>query len=227
MQNSENFSSLPERYKILFEFLERDKRNSRMGRVNKWIEPYVWRGDKCVEEGEYIYALAHDHGLNGSILYESVKNVGYDNKSSSLLVKRLIAQMYQQKHFNLMISTNVAKQKKDCCAQPKCLLSNDIRGAFSDSRNSFFTTIKDKLSHLTYVSDILIPYLVHLEILVQILRSWIQDVPSLHLLRFFLHEYRNCYSLITQNKAISFFQRRINAFSSSYIILMYKNANPY
>lgn len=40
MQNSENFSSLSERYKILFEFLERDKRNSRMGRVNKWIEPY-------------------------------------------------------------------------------------------------------------------------------------------------------------------------------------------
>ncbi|KAI3875902.1 hypothetical protein MKX03_024722 [Papaver bracteatum] len=55
---------------------------------------------------EYIYALAHDHGLNGLILYESVKNVGYDNKSSSLLVKRLITQMYQQKHFNLMISTN-------------------------------------------------------------------------------------------------------------------------
>ncbi|KAI3937826.1 hypothetical protein MKW92_039103 [Papaver armeniacum] len=67
---------------------------------------------------EYIYALAHDHGLNGSILYESVKNVGYDNKSSSLLVKRLISQMYQQKHFNLMISTNVAKQKKIIAHNP-------------------------------------------------------------------------------------------------------------
>ncbi|KAI3863022.1 hypothetical protein MKX03_004113 [Papaver bracteatum] len=62
------------------------------------------------------------------------------------------------------------------------------------------------------MSDILIPYPVHLEILVQILRSWIQDVPSLHLLRFFLHEYRNCYSLITQNKAISLFSKENQRF---------------
>ncbi|MCL7036727.1 hypothetical protein MKW94_019281 [Papaver nudicaule] len=67
---------------------------------------------------EYIYALAHDHGLNGSILYESVKNVGYDNKSSSLLVKRLITQMYQQKNFNLIISTNVSKQNKFVAHNP-------------------------------------------------------------------------------------------------------------
>ncbi|MCL7044258.1 hypothetical protein MKW94_026191 [Papaver nudicaule] len=67
---------------------------------------------------EYIYALAHDHGLNGSILYESVKNVGYDNKSSSLLVKRLITQIYQQKKFNLIISTNVSKQNKFVAHNP-------------------------------------------------------------------------------------------------------------
>lgn len=44
---------------------------------------------------EYIYALAHDHSLNGSILLETP---GYDNKSSLLIVKRLITRVYQQNH---------------------------------------------------------------------------------------------------------------------------------
>ena len=47
---------------------------------------------------EYIYVLAHDHGLNRSIFYESMEILGYDNKSSLLLVKRLIIRMYQQKY---------------------------------------------------------------------------------------------------------------------------------
>ena len=36
---------------------------------------------------EFSYALAHDHGLNRHMLLE---NIGYDNKSSLLIVKRLI-----------------------------------------------------------------------------------------------------------------------------------------
>jgi len=49
---------------------------------------------------EYIYALAHDRGLNRSIVFQ---NADYDNKFSLLIVKRLIThlitQMYQQNHF--------------------------------------------------------------------------------------------------------------------------------
>lgn len=54
---------------------------------------------------EYIYVLAHDHGLTRSILLE---NAGYDNKSSLLIVKRLINRMYQQNH--LILSVNNSKQ---------------------------------------------------------------------------------------------------------------------
>ncbi len=43
---------------------------------------------------EYIYALAHGHALNGSILYEPVENLDHDNKSSSLIVKRKGAQSH-------------------------------------------------------------------------------------------------------------------------------------
>nr|ACH69877.1 maturase K [Aechmea gamosepala] len=183
---------------------------------------------------EYIYAFAHDHGLNDSIFYEPVEIIGYDKKSSSVLVKRLIIRMYQQNYlinsvnysnqnrfvghntffyshfFYQMISEGFAiiveipfslrlisfPEEKEI---PKC---QNLR-----SIHSIFSFLEDKLSHLNYVSDILIPYPIHLEILVQILQCRIQDVPSLHLLRFFLHEYHNRNSLITPKKSIYVFSK--------------------
>nr|AXK15721.1 maturase K [Rokautskyia microglazioui] len=183
---------------------------------------------------EYIYAFAHDHGLNDSIFYEPVEIIGYDKKSSSVLVKRLIIRMYQQNYlinsvnysnqnrfvghntyfyshfFSQMISEGFAiiveipfslrlvsfPEEKEI---PKC---QNLR-----SIHSIFPFLEDKLSHLNYVSDILIPYPIHLDILVQILQCRIQDVPSLHLLRFFLHEYHNWNSLITPKKSIYVFSK--------------------
>nr|YP_010933802.1 maturase K [Chloranthus nervosus]WKT14927.1 maturase K [Chloranthus nervosus] len=177
---------------------------------------------------EYIYVLAHDHGLNGSILYEPMENLGYDNKSSSLIIKRLIIRMHQQNH--LMISVNHSNQNR-FLGYNKNLDSQMISEGFAviveipfslqlvssleekeiakshnlRSIHSILPFLEDKLSHLNYVSDILIPYPTHLEILVQTLHRWIQDAPSLHLLRFFLHEYTNWNSFITPKKSISLF----------------------
>lgn len=55
---------------------------------------------------EYIYALSHDYGLNinGSIL---LKNLGYDDKSRLLIVKRLITQIYQQNDTHKKISHTI------------------------------------------------------------------------------------------------------------------------
>nr|Q8WHM6.1 RecName: Full=Maturase K; AltName: Full=Intron maturase [Spirodela polyrhiza]AAK61555.1 maturase K [Spirodela polyrhiza] len=176
---------------------------------------------------EYIYVLAHDHGLNvnASTFNEPSEISGYDNKSSLLLVKRLITRIYQQnslihsvndsnqnifvghnKNFYYqMISEGFAivveipfslrlvssfKEKKEI---PK---SQNLR-----SIHSIFPFLEDKFAHLNYVSDILIPYPVHLEILVQILQCWIQDVPSLHLLRFLFHQYHNGNNCITPKKS--------------------------
>ncbi|ESQ30849.1 hypothetical protein EUTSA_v10012215mg [Eutrema salsugineum] len=47
---------------------------------------------------------------------------------------------------------------------------------------------KDKLSHFNYVLDVLIPYPIHLEILVQTLRYRVKDASSLHFFRFCLYE---------------------------------------
>nr|YP_009427881.1 maturase K [Kingdonia uniflora]ASV47757.1 maturase K [Kingdonia uniflora] len=179
---------------------------------------------------EYIYALAHDHGLTRAVLYESMENFGNDNKSSSLIVKRLITRTYKQNHF--FFSANHFKQNKFVGHKNNLnyqmisegfaviveiplllrLVSSLERKEIATSYNlrsihSIFTFLEDKLSHLNNVLDILIPYPIHLELLVQTLRSWIQDAPSLHLLRFFLYEYRNWNSLITQKKFLSVFSK--------------------
>nr|ACZ97641.1 maturase K [Hypecoum imberbe] len=176
---------------------------------------------------EYIYVLAHDYGLNRSIFYEPLENVGYDNKSSSLLVKHLITRMYQQKY--LIISSNPSKQKKEVGHNQKYYsqiisdgfavileipfslrlgVSLEVKGIIKSqnlrSIHSIFPFLEDKFSHLNHVSDILIPHPIHLEIVVQTLRSWIQDAPSLHLLRFFLHECHNWTSLMIPKKNFAF-----------------------
>nr|CBI63189.1 maturase K [Seguieria aculeata] len=176
---------------------------------------------------EYIYAFAYNHGLNKSILLENA----VDKKYSLLIVKRLITRMYQQNH--LILSPNASNQNS-FWGYMKNLYSQMISEGFAviveipfflllissleekeikkshnlRSIHSIFPFLEDKFLHLNYVLDILIPYPIHLEILVQTLRYWVKDASSLHLLRFFLYEYRNWNSLITSKKSISIFSKR-------------------
>nr|AAY60726.1 maturase K [Moeroris manniana] len=176
---------------------------------------------------EYIYRLAHEHGLNKSILLE---NVGYDNKSSLLIVKRLIiiTRIYQQ-NFLIIFANNsnqnsFFKYNKSLYSQmisagvaaiveiPFSLRfvsslekSEIVKSPNLRSIHSIFPFLEDKFSHLTYVSDVQISYPIHLEKLVQTLRYWVKETSSLHLLRFFLHEYWNRNSLIFPNNLITFF----------------------
>nr|CAR85824.1 maturase K [Ranunculus sabinei] len=167
---------------------------------------------------EYIYALAHDFGLTKSIPYESMQILSYDKKYSSLIVKRLIIRMYQQNH--LIILDNYSNKKKKF-EHNKNLYSQMISEGFAviveipfalrlvssyqgkesinlRSIHSTFPFLEDKFVHLNRVLDILIPYPIHLERLVQNLRCWIQDASFLHLLRLFLYEYHNWNTITTQ-----------------------------
>nr|ARD02204.1 maturase K [Chamaerhodos erecta] len=173
---------------------------------------------------EYIYALAHGRGLNinGSIMFD---NVGYDKKFSLLILKRLISRMYQQNNFP--ISVNYSNQNK-FLGYNKNLYSQMISEGFAviveipfsirlvssleeteiiksynlRSIHSIFPFFEDKFPHLNYASDVLIPYPIHLEILIQNLRYCVKDPSSLHLLRLFLHEYYSWNTLITPPKSI-------------------------
>nr|YP_010544687.1 maturase K [Plantago lanceolata]UYG22691.1 maturase K [Plantago lanceolata] len=174
---------------------------------------------------EYIYAFAHDRSLSRSFLSENPdsENQVYENKSSLLIVKRLITRMYKQNHF--LISTNDSK-KNLFLGRNKDLDSLILLEGFAfiveipyslriisslegkrkkieksqtlRSIHSIFPFLEDNFSHLNFVLDILIPYPVHAEILVQTLRYWVKDAPSLHFLRFFLNDY---WGLSTPKKA--------------------------
>nr|AAU09830.1 maturase K [Lysiandra calycina] len=188
-------------------------------RKKNFLYPLIFR--------EYIYRLVHEHGLNKSILLE---NVGYDKKFCLLIVKRLITRIYQQKF--LIISANNSKQNsffkynKSFYSQmilagvaviveiPVSLRlvsslekSEIVKFQNLRSIHSIFPFLEDKFPHLSYVSDLQISYPIHLEKLVQTLRYWVKETSSLHLLRFFLHEYWNWNSFILQKKIITFFAK--------------------
>nr|QIB97933.1 maturase K [Nymphanthus balgooyi] len=188
-------------------------------RKKNFLYPLIFR--------EFIYRLVHDHGLNKSILLE---NMGYDKKFSLLIVKRLITRIYQQNF--LIISVNNSKKNsffkynKSFYSQMILagvaviveipvslrLVSSLEKSEIVKSQNlrsihSIFPLFEDKFPHLSYVLDVHISYPIHLEKWVQILRYWVKDTSSLHLLRFFLHEYWNLNSFFFQKKKITFFAK--------------------
>nr|UVF31011.1 maturase K [Genista tridentata subsp. tridentata] len=208
-----------------------------ISRQQHFLYPLIFR--------EYIYGLAYGHDFNGSIFSE---NVDYDNKSSLLIVKRLITRMSQQNH--LIISANDSK-KNQFWGYNKNLYSQIISEAFAivveiplslqfnssseeaeiikyfknlRSIHSIFPFFEDKLTYLNYVSDARIPYPIHLEILVQVFRYWAKDVPLFHLLRLFLYEYWN--NLITPKKLISTFLKshlRVFLFLYNFYVCEYES----
>ena len=177
---------------------------------------------------ESIYGLAYAH--------ESffIENVDYNNKFSLLIVKRLSTRMYQQTHFILFVNDS----KKNTFVGYNYhffsqiilegfgivveilfslqLFSSSLRGleivkSYKNfqSIHSIFPFFEDQLIYLNHKSDIRIPYPIHLEILVQILRYSIKDVSFFHLIRLFFYYYYNWNSLFPPKKWIfTFFSKR-------------------
>nr|YP_010173482.1 maturase K [Medicago coronata]QSJ48738.1 maturase K [Medicago coronata] len=164
---------------------------------------------------EYIYGLAYTQNLKRSFF---VENVGSDSKYSLLIVKRLITRMYQQNHliilandcnknpfwgYNENFYSQIISEGFAIVVEipfflelSSSLEEAEIIKSYKNLRSihSIFPFLEDKLTHLNYVSDIRIPYPIHLEILVQILRYWVKDAPFFHLLRLFLYHFSNCKS---------------------------------
>nr|AAS90845.1 maturase [Dolichos trinervatus]AER07081.1 maturase K [Dolichos trinervatus] len=177
---------------------------------------------------ESIYGLAYGHE---SIFIENVDN---NNKFSLLIVKRLSTRMYQQTHFiifandsnkNIFVGYNYnwVSQKilEGFVVVVEILFylqlfNTSLRGleivkSYKNlqSIHSIFPFFEDKLIYLNHKSDIRVPYPIHLEILVQILRYWIKDVSFFHLIRLFFNYYYSWNSLFTPKKLIStFFSKR-------------------
>nr|YP_009656877.1 maturase K [Medicago minima]ADK11073.1 maturase K [Medicago minima]QCO73794.1 maturase K [Medicago minima]QQP63576.1 maturase K [Medicago minima]QQP63577.1 maturase K [Medicago minima]QQP63578.1 maturase K [Medicago minima] len=164
---------------------------------------------------EYIYGLAYTQNLKRSIF---VENMGSDSKYSLLIVKRLITRMYQQNHLSILandcnknpfwgynenLDSQIISEGFAIVVEipfflelSSSLEEAEIIKSYKNLRSihSIFPFLEDKFTHLNYVSDIRIPYPIHLEILVQILRYWVKDAPFFHLLRLFLYNFSNCKS---------------------------------
>nr|WQA41753.1 maturase K [Arenaria pedunculosa] len=177
---------------------------------------------------EYLFSFAYGHDLKKFFLLE----ISSGRKFSLLVVKRLINGMYQQNF--LILSANYSNQN-DFLGHKHYFYSQIISEVFAviveiplsiaslekkkkvkslnlRSIHSIFPFLEDNVLHLNFVLDILIPYPVHLEILVQTLRYWVKDAPSLHLLRFFLYEYHNWNSVKKKYIDLFFFLKRTQRF---------------
>lgn len=210
-----------------------------MEEFRRYLEKSKFRQQQCLYPllfQEYIYTFAYDYSLKGSI--EPVKKlISYDIKSSLILVKRLIIRMYQPK--SLMNSVFHNCNQNQINEYNRFFYAHffsqmifegfgfvveipfSLRFLFFSSKkkisklqnlrsiHSIFSFLEDKFFYFNNVLDISIPYPVHFEILVQILPCWIQDIPSLHLLRFFLFlfDYFNRNSLFISKKLVSIFSK--------------------
>jgi hypothetical protein len=161
---------------------------------------------------EDLYAISHDHYLDGSSSSEPMEHLSSNDQFSFLTVKRLIGQIRQQNH-SIVLFVNCAPNPLAYCKKSsysESVLEGltlvlevpfSIRSKYSvegmnewksfRSIHSIFPFLEDKFPHSNYISDARIPYSIHPEILVRTFRRWIRDAPSLHPLRSVLYEYRN------------------------------------
>nr|AAT65670.1 maturase K [Primula edelbergii] len=186
---------------------------------------------------EYIYGLAHNNPSLTRFSSLELEKSGYDNNFSLLIVKRFITQMGRGQQNHLSFLTNNSNQNPflghNTTLYSKIILDGFVvvmeipfsirvissleRKEIVKSHNlrsihSIFPFLEDKFAHLNYVLDLLIPHSIHLEILVQILRYWVKDASSLHLLRALLHKYHNWNNLITRKKYSFSFSKRNKRF---------------
>ncbi|CAN7001825.1 unnamed protein product [Brassica oleracea var. botrytis] len=144
-------------------------------------------------------------------------------KYSSLIVKRLILRMYEQNRLIIPtkdLNKNLGHTNNFYYQMISVLFAVIVEIPFSlrlgssiegknvkksynlQSLHSIFPFLEDKLSHFNYVLDVLIPYPIHLEILVQTLRYRVKDASSLHFFRFCLYEYCNWKNFDSKKKSI-------------------------
>lgn len=197
-------------------YFELDK--SRQHDLLYYLYPVLFR--------EYAYALAYHYRLNRFESLKGLENSVYDNKSSFLIVKRLITRMYEQNHlifsphyfnknfylqrlsegFALIMEIPFSLRLVSSLEGSEILKSYNLR-----SVHSIFPFLEDQFPYLNFMLYVQIPYPINLELLVQTLRNCLKDIYFFHFLRLFLHQYPNW-----NRNSLSFFQKKwISHFSKT------------
>nr|YP_010463784.1 intron maturase [Anemia phyllitidis]UUL71051.1 intron maturase [Anemia phyllitidis] len=163
------------------------------------IYPFLFQDD--------IYAIAYDFFVKTQ---GSKKNLGYHNKYSIVVAKRLICRTRYQDHSEILylesqkdfVCESEINPYLDALTKGVCLVleislfyslqfRTFIEWKFFRSIQSIFFFMEDKVSQSDFLSKAKIPYLAHPETLTRMFRRRIRDVSFLHLLRSSLYISRN------------------------------------
>nr|BCX55365.1 maturase K [Scopelophila cataractae] len=213
--------------KVLSEIKKLEQKKKKLVWQQRFLYPLLFQDD--------LYAIAYNRFLNTS----NLKKVDYNlnEQFSFLTLKRLIKKIRRKKYIGKLkknynhnkvfdINYNTYFQSKALREGFAIILeiffSVQLEKTFINKCNknkwnsyqsihSAFPFIEDNFSHSKLILNTKIPYFIHPELLIRILRRRIQDTSFSHLLRLIFYKNKK---LITLNTNVFFFQKEMSRLSN-------------
>nr|CFQ34546.1 maturase K [Oedipodium griffithianum] len=180
---------------------------------------------------EDLYAIAYNRFLNKMDL-KKIENLNSNENFSFLTLKRLISGIRKKKalqnsnkfcnkNFDINYTSNFYSRaiREGVTAILEIFFSIQLKKPFLKEFNEWtsyqsihavFPFIEDNFSHSNCILNTKIPYFLHPELLIRILRRRIQDASFLHSLRFILHRNKK---LIILDTNFLFYQKETTRLS--------------
>nr|CFQ34699.1 maturase K [Physcomitrium pyriforme] len=209
--------------KILSEMEKLKKNKKKLIWQQRFLYPFLFQND--------FYALAYNHSLNKTNL-EKIETSNLNKHFSFLILKRLVKRIRRKrnikdlkKNYNKIFDINYnnhfySKVIREgftiilgnffLVQSKKKIVKKFTEWTSYQSIHTVFPFIEDNFLHSNYILNTKIPYLIHPELLIRILRRRIQDASFSHLLRLIFHKNKK---LVTLNINTIFSQREITKLS--------------
>lgn len=208
---------------VLFEIKKLEKNKKGFVWQQRFLYPLLFQDD--------LYAIAYNRFLN-RINSKKIENYTLNEQFSFLTLKRLITKIRRKKYrgelkknyskvFDINYNTHFySKALREGCTVilelffsmqlEKKVLKEFNKWTSYQSIHAVFPFIEDNFSHSNFFLTTKIPYFLHPELLIRILRRRIQDTSFSHLLRSIFYRNKN---LITLNTNVIFSQKEMTRLS--------------
>nr|CFQ34815.1 maturase K [Cinclidotus riparius] len=210
---------------VFSEIKKLQKKKKKLVWQQRFLYPLLFQDD--------LYAIAYNRWLNKFNL-KKIENFHLNEQFSFLILKRLIKKIHRKtnigklkknysnnKIFNVNFNTHFYSKilREGFTIILEIFFSVQLEKTFIKKVNkwtsyqsihSVFPFIEDNFSHSNFILNKKIPYFIHPELLIRILRRRIQDTSFSHLLRLLFYKNRK---LITLNTNIFFFQKETSSLS--------------
>nr|WGO00101.1 maturase K [Schistostega pennata]CFQ34777.1 maturase K [Schistostega pennata] len=208
---------------VLSEIKKLEKKKKKLVLQQRFLYPLLFQDN--------LYALAYNRSLN-KINLKKVENYNLNEQFSFLTLKRLINKIRRKKdiknlkkNYNKVFDINCnthfySKALREGFAVileiffsmqlEKSFIKKFNKWTSYQSIHSVFPFIEDNFSHSNFILNTKIPYFLHPEILIRILRRRIQDTSFSHFLRLIFYKNKK---LITLNTSVFFTQKDMSRLS--------------